>query len=175
MSKADRWYGTIMQSLDERYSRSMKTAAIVISFIVVITLNANLFAIYRQISGNQQMRALIVQYGQTSVQQSRQQQAAGQLPGQQTTDKIAELDESVNQIKQAASLYTDFGFTGPQWISEAWNKRADITLYQVFETLLGWIVMTALLSVGAPFWQDALESLFGLKNLLRQKQTSDDK
>jgi len=26
-----------------------------------------------------------------------------------------------------------------------------------------------LLSAGAPFWQDALESLFGIKNLLRQK------
>jgi hypothetical protein len=31
----------------------------------------------------------------------------------------------------------------------------------------GWVVMTILLSVGAPFWEDALESLFGLKNLLR--------
>lgn len=27
--------------------------------------------------------------------------------------------------------------------------------------------MTLLLSVGAPFWEDALESLFGLKSLLR--------
>jgi hypothetical protein len=35
--------------------------------------------------------------------------------------------------------------------------------------LLGWGVMALLLSVGAPFWQDALESLFGLKNLLRKK------
>lgn len=29
--------------------------------------------------------------------------------------------------------------------------------------------MIMLLSVGAPFWQDALESLFGIKNLLRKK------
>jgi len=29
--------------------------------------------------------------------------------------------------------------------------------------------MVMLLSAGAPFWQDALESLFGIKNLLRQK------
>lgn len=36
-------------------------------------------------------------------------------------------------------------------------------------TLVGWAVMVMLLSVGAPFWQDALESLFGIKNLLRQK------
>ena len=29
--------------------------------------------------------------------------------------------------------------------------------------------MVMLLSVGAPFWQDALESLFGIKNLLRKR------
>jgi hypothetical protein len=40
----------------------------------------------------------------------------------------------------------------------------------ILKTLLGWFIMTMLLSVGAPFWQDVLESLFGLKNKLR-KQT----
>lgn len=35
--------------------------------------------------------------------------------------------------------------------------------------LIGWTIMVMLLSVGAPFWQDALESLFGIKNLLRQR------
>ncbi len=38
--------------------------------------------------------------------------------------------------------------------------------------LLGWGVMALLLSVGAPFWQDALESLFGIKNLLRKKSNT---
>jgi len=48
----------------------------------------------------------------------------------------------------------------PQW----WQTRkSDVT------TLVGWAIMVMLLSVGAPFWQDALESLFGIKNLLRQK------
>lgn len=173
INKTDNWYGTIMQSLDDRYSRSMKTCALVISFVVVVVLNASPFAIYRQISGDQAMRDMIVQYGEKTVQQSREQQAAGQVPEQQATDKIAELNESVNQIKQATTIYTDFGFTGPQWMAKAWDNRDKITLYLIFESLLGWVVMTALLSVGAPFWQDVLESLFGLKNMLRQKQSSD--
>ncbi len=40
------------------------------------------------------------------------------------------------------------------------------------ETLLGWAIMVMLLSAGAPFWQDTLESLFGLKNLLRQRSNT---
>ena len=52
------------------------------------------------------------------------------------------------------------GQTAAEW----WDGlKQDVTV------LLGWIVMVLLLSVGAPFWQDTLESLFGIKNLLRQK------
>lgn len=50
---------------------------------------------------------------------------------------------------------------------EWWNTRKDNVV-----TLLGWIIMVMLLSVGAPFWQETLESLFGIKNLLRQKSAT---
>jgi hypothetical protein len=50
--------------------------------------------------------------------------------------------------------------SGAEW----WADRKQNVV-----TLVGWAVMVMLLSVGAPFWQDVLESLFGIKNLLRQK------
>ena len=51
--------------------------------------------------------------------------------------------------------------------SEWWERRKDN-----ISTIVGWAIMVMLLSVGAPFWQDALESLFGIKNLLRQKSAT---
>jgi len=59
----------------------------------------------------------------------------------------------------------------PAWRAQTslewWDARKhDVTV------LLGWAVMVLLLSVGAPFWQDTLESLFGVKNLLRQKSAT---
>lgn len=50
--------------------------------------------------------------------------------------------------------------TGGEW----WESRKDDVV-----TLIGWAITVMLLSVGAPFWQDTLESLFGIKNLLRQR------
>ena len=50
---------------------------------------------------------------------------------------------------------------------EWWERRKDNIV-----TIVGWAIMVMLLSVGAPFWQDALESLFGIKNLLRQKSAT---
>jgi len=56
----------------------------------------------------------------------------------------------------------------PAWVGqnggEWWESRKSDVV-----TLFGWSIMVMLLSVGAPFWQDTLESLFGIKNLLRQK------
>jgi hypothetical protein len=63
-------------------------------------------------------------------------------------------------VEGPEDVYTWRNQTPGQW----WQSRkADVT------TLVGWAIMVMLLSAGAPFWQDALESLFGIKNLLRQK------
>lgn len=52
----------------------------------------------------------------------------------------------------------------PATRGEWWESRKHDA-----SVLFGWAIMVLLLSVGAPFWQDALEALFGVKNLLRQK------
>jgi len=63
-------------------------------------------------------------------------------------------------VEGPENVYKWHNQTSGQW----WQARkSDVT------TLVGWAIMVMLLSAGAPFWQDALESLFGIKNLLRQK------
>ena len=49
------------------------------------------------------------------------------------------------------------------------NPNFNITIY---ERLPGILITTLLLSAGAPFWQDVLQSLFGLKALLRKPENS---
>jgi hypothetical protein len=55
----------------------------------------------------------------------------------------------------------------------AWRAMTDHEWWasrgQDFQVLIGWALMTLLLSVGAPFWEDTLSSLFGIKNLLQKK------
>jgi hypothetical protein len=69
------------------------------------------------------------------------------------------IPENCQPAKQDCALAHD-EMTSGEWMAD---RRRD------FSTLLGWTIMVLLLSVGAPFWQDALESLFGIKNLLRKK------
>ena len=66
-------------------------------------------------------------------------------------------------VENPENVYTWRNQSPGQW----WQSRkSDVT------TLVGWAIMVMLLSAGAPFWQDALESLFGIKNLLRQKSAT---
>jgi len=55
----------------------------------------------------------------------------------------------------------------PAFVTGFKSKPGE-SIWRALRALLGWFIMTMLLSVGAPFWQDVLESLFGLKNKLRQ-------
>lgn len=64
LTQVGNWYDTVMQSFDERYARSMKTWAVIISIVVVILLNANFFNVYRSLSKDQFQSNLIVQSGQ---------------------------------------------------------------------------------------------------------------
>ncbi len=168
-NRSNDWYATIMKSFEERYIRSMKTCALVISLLMVIVLNANPFGIYRQISGNDQMRDQLVNAGQQISQKLDAQRAAGQTGTAQTDATIKQVaDESVKDIQENVAVYTSFGFEGPRWIAGVWKNPTGLWSRGTAETILGWLVMTALLSVGAPFWQDVLASLFGLKNLLNK-------
>lgn len=165
--KVDAWYDTIRQSFEERYARSMKTFSLAISFAVVFLLNANLFSIYRELSANEAKRNLIVQSSDQITKSLGERQAATTQQINQTLDEWAK--QSYADIEQNVSLYTALGFSGPQWILDIPQKARQAGARGVIETIVGWSVMTMLLSVGAPFWQDVLESLFGIKNLLRKQ------
>jgi hypothetical protein len=178
LNEVEAWYDTVMQSFEERYTRGMKTWAIVISFLVVAYLNANVFDIYRNISTNDALRNQLIQAGEERLKANEQRLAKAKegRDEQQVNVTLEEIKKDEEAIKNQVAEYSGFGFRPLSW--QAVKERLDPKSWSAggwlnrrkgdLKTLGGWIVMTFLLSVGAPFWQDALESLFGVKNLLRK-------
>lgn len=162
LTKAEAWFDTVMQSFEERYARSMKTWGIVISAVVVLLLNANFFDVYKNIAGSDTLRGNIVQMRDTVTK--RLQESAAASGGAITPGNAQTVIENVTQnVSQQVDLYTGLGF------KPIWEYSPDLTGPGIFHSLSGWIIMVLLLSVGAPFWEDTLESLFGLKNVLRKQ------
>jgi len=167
-TEVSRWFDAVMQSFDERYTRHMKTVAIITSIVVVIVLNANIFAIYRNIALNDALRAAIV----SSATEIQKQGKSG--PEQSN----GEVKPNVQQVQQFINDYKGVGFNPirPRQVKDfisgqgAWQGvPASDRFAHGLKVMLGWGIMVLLLSVGAPFWEDILESLFGVKNLLRKR------
>jgi hypothetical protein len=201
----ENWFDTVMQGFDERYARHMKSVALVISFLVVILLNANFFNIYRRIAGSDTVRAEILAKGpevlklaeaankaaESAQPKSSPEPSPGQTPNPPTstpTDSTAaatksreEIAKEINELRGLVKQSEDLGLKPlrPGQVCDfvlgrgVWQGPDKPFLWvratHGGKVLLGWTIMALLLSVGAPFWQDTLESLFGIKNLLRKK------
>ena len=171
LASIETWFDTVMQSFQERYTRGMKTWGLVVSFIIVVLLNANVFDIYTKISSSEQARTKILQMADAVEQKVKAMQAQPAAGTQ--TDAMKDVAASVNDVKANVDVFTGLQFQPltREAIKNAFQKN---TFFQNVKILLGWLFMTTLLSVGAPFWEDTLESLFGVKNLLRQKSSTEN-
>jgi hypothetical protein len=175
-SEVDKWYETVMQSFEERYTRHMKTVSLCISIGVVIFLNANFFQVYKNISNNDLLRnALIERREDVEARLKAPATASGQPVGNDSEALKAEaLKKEMADLQKTLDETLTLGFTPITWqqVSNFFDSRVSYPNgrpMHAIRVLGGWAIMVMLLSVGAPFWQDALESLFGFKNLLRKK------
>lgn len=93
--------------------------------------------------------------------------AATEPAAGESTQTVQEIvGEAQGEVNDRFARYTDMGFEPLTWGTFKENFASP---RRGAFTLTGWLVMALLLSVGAPFWQDTLESLFGIKNLLRKR------
>jgi hypothetical protein len=203
LAEVDTWYDTVMQGFDERYTRHMKTVAVVISILLVIALNASFFRIYKTLTHDPALRGKVVAVGESmqpasapapAQPASTQQAPAQQAPAQQTAvqpspaqpapaETTAEVKQAAQAVGTEAGDYEALGFGRLHRadVASFWYEKAPWGPYgsgwgpwlgDGLSVLFGWLLTILLLSVGAPFWEDVLESLFGLKSLVRQKTSS---
>lgn len=152
------WYDTVMQGFEERYARHMRTWAFVISLAVAVILNADVVQLYKRLATDDVAKQRILAQSKTIQDQYDARMQAEQTKQPPDPKTIQDLKKGLDtQLNEAALSYPalglePFNYDGLRWYSP-----------------LGWLLMALLLSLGAPFWQDTLESLFAFKNLLRQK------
>lgn len=183
LEQAEVWYDTVMQGFEERYNRHMRTVALAVSILVVVVLNANFFNVYRAIAADPAKSKALAERTQEFLDTAKRMQPtadaaaaptptpAGSTPltPEQQEEVVEEIKTEGQNLSELFGTYKSFGIeplTGTQLKSVF---KGGVSAGDVLNTIVGWLIMIVLLSAGAPFWQDTLESLFGLKNLLRQR------
>ena len=150
------WYDTVMLGFQERYERHMRTWAFILSVVVTIALNADVFTIYKRLATDDVARARVL--AESDNVQKRYLARIDAARNAKQPETVQALTKQLNdELDDIALSYPPLGLRPFDY--------SDFTPWSI----AGWLVMAFLLSFGAPFWHDALESLFGLKNFLRQK------
>ena len=137
------------------YTTYNKRCVIVLSFAVVLVLNASVIKIYNLLAINQSMSQAIA--GTAGAVGNGTQ--AGAAPAQ---DPIAAYENSRNAIKDQLQKY-------PVLIRTS-QYSEDFKSEPVLE-IIGLLIMGGLVSLGAPFWNDVLKGVAGLNDALNSKKS----
>jgi hypothetical protein len=158
------WYDPIMQGFEERYARHMKTWAFILSAIITVMVDANLPRLYKRMATDEVSKNRVL--NEATAIQSRYLNQIAQARAENNQPLLHELTSRLNdELDEATSSYPALGLELLD-LDAFWNRT---TAMEKVKIVLGWTLMAFLLSLGAPFWHDILQSLFGLKNFLREK------
>ena len=156
-TQAVAWFPLAMGPVDERYRRRMRGLALLSSAIVVLALNADAFAILRKAREDPEFRHKVqatALHLDSLAQRARAEMGPDTAAGPRPHPAADTLSAALPRVLAQADSEFAFGAPGGR----------EFGTYRWWIGILGSIL---LVSLGAPFWHDALEALFGLKNRIR--------
>jgi len=161
--RATDWFDLSMAPVEERYRRRMRGWGVLTSAIVVLGLNADALSILQQARMDPEFRARVDSATTVAQGLRKQAQAVADSFNVAPTDSLKQAlghrSDSLNLavLNVARSTIGSGAFLG----SPANWRLKD------FRWWIGIVASVLLVSLGAPFWHDLLETLFGLKNRMQ--------
>lgn len=147
-------YEAVRAQFQQEYARKNKRIVALLSFFVVIVLNANVVILYQQISADQAAQQAIVGKALAVTVDQAGASAGAPAAGQ---DLGAAYSHSRDQIDKVLQNYPILIRT---------TKYSEDFASHPYGEVLGLFLMGVLVSLGAPFWNDILKSLMGINNSL---------
>ncbi len=175
LRQIDLWLDICKKAFQEHYERRMKLWAFMLSAIVVVALNANVFDIYKEFSSNKPVRETAIAMGKRFVSTPRDSLLMPATTTRKDTTVVALYDSTTikNQLDIIQSIVDEKSFQLMGWTQVKIDKyRKELggpkPWYRtIAPILLGWFGMTLLVSLGAPFWYDFLKTVMGVKDKLK--------
>ncbi|HKH64869.1 MAG TPA: hypothetical protein VKA35_05355 [Solirubrobacterales bacterium] len=142
----EKWFDESMQRVGGWYKRKAQWVTFAIAVLLVGALNFSTLRIAERLSAEPTVRAGVVAKAEAAAEKGQPQGAAS------LTETGKQLETAVDDLA---------GLNLPIfWAKENVPER---TFYGISMALLGWLISVAAISLGAPFWFDALGKLSNLR------------
>lgn len=160
----EKWFNETMSSVSEWYKKQSQTLLFVIGLVIAVTFNVDAIAICKILSKDKTAREQIVQL------------ASRTLPAYDT------LSTGVQKLRAGDSAALDIDKAYDIVVKDATDASAIMGLGSIFNgtysgkalqfhprqeggwvTILGWLITTLAISLGAPFWFNLLNKVIKLR------------
>lgn len=157
--RLEAWYNEIAERSSGWFNRKIKVITFIISFIVAVSINANSISIYQQLSKNSDLRTQIADGASDYL---KNKESLNFKSNSYDSAKYALEDFYKNDLKANTNML-QLG-----WNSSACNYVTS-NFCNFFLSLLGWLITSIAIALGAPFWFDLLNKLVALRSAGKQK------
>jgi len=145
VSSLEKWFNESMDRVSGWYKRRAQWLTLVLAAILTIALNVSALRIAEQLSAEPTVRAAVVAKAE----------AASEEGGDEGAEGLKQAGENVESaVDDLAALDLPIF-----WIGEAVPEGGD----EFLATAFGWLITILAISLGAPFWFDALGKLSNLR------------
>ncbi len=189
--QVEQWFDVSKQAFQEHYERRMKYWSFLLSAVVVVLLNANVIGVFTEFKSNKPIRDAVVASAPQLMQLAqRESTAVAVAPTQSTADstRLAIMKQHAAAIQ---SIVDEKSFSICRWNTSSgdairipsplWRFSGENSLQTTIsdfinaskKNMLGWLGMTLLVSLGAPFWYDFLKTLMGIKDSFKSSSQSE--
>ena len=145
------WFDDTMARVSGWYKRKSQIIVLVIGVGLVAALNANSFTIAERIWKDDAVRtAVVAKAGELAS--ATPTATPTPVPGQEISVATQQLSQAATDVDDVIQIGIPLGWDGEDWPHGFWLG------------LLGWLVTILAISLGAPFWFDALGRLSRIRS-----------
>jgi hypothetical protein len=148
-------YDAARASFQKAYTAKNKAFAVGISLVIVLALNASLIRLYEIVSADQAMSQAIAGTASTLAASSNSGPGAGAASQQALAETYSKSREAITQDLQKYPV-----------LLRTNKYPEDFARGNSLKEVIGLFLMSVLVSLGAPFWNDVLKSMMGINNAL---------
>lgn len=152
-TKVETWFNDSMDRAAGLYKRRAQQFLLAIALVVTLVLNVDTIKLAESLWTNPITRQATVDLAQQYVTQNK--------------NGPSQLGQN---FQQAAQSLQNMGQQIP--FPFGWSQRPPLEPLPLLETLVGWIITTLALSLGAPFWFDTLNKFMVVRSTVKPREKS---
>ncbi|MEZ4954598.1 MAG: hypothetical protein R2825_13600 [Saprospiraceae bacterium] len=151
------WFDDVMSHTGPWYKRHLQMVTVFVGLVIAVTINADSFDIYSTLANNATARESLSKMAETFIANNENVPAPASFEDSLT---IQEINAEIKKFTNSEHFSKISNVLGLGWTASdlligpmAWLQR-----------ILGWVVTALAISLGAPFWFNALKKVITIRS-----------